>query len=396
MLLIFALPSALAQQGGATGGTSVPAAKEPSRPTVINTPRELPRIPQRVPPLIFITGKVIQEDGTPPPFGTVIELDCRGSVTREALVNTNGSFSFQLGDPNRLGSVTPDASERIGDSPFSEDLSIKGSYESMFPSTTQAGRYPSRIMGCELRAQMSGYRSTAIRIDAAPQQGQNEIGTILVYRTERIVGTTVSATNLLAPKAARKSVEKARKALQKDKFDDAEKLLKSALDIYPRYGEAWSELGVLYLRRNQNEAARTAILKAMETDKMFVKPYIQIGWLASIEQKWQEAADYTEMALELDPITYPDMYYLNSLANYNLNKLDLAEKRARQEQRLDPRYRFPQVFLILANIYAMKNNSEGTILEMRNYLKHAPNAPNADLIRLRLQAQESLTAVKPK
>jgi tetratricopeptide (TPR) repeat protein len=400
ILVIFALPSALAQQGGqqggGTGGTSGSGSKDPSRPSVITPPRELPKTPQRVPPLIFISGKVIQEDGTPPPFGTVIELDCRGSVTREAMVNTNGGFSFQVGDPNRLGQVLPDASERMEDSPFNDDSSIKGPFASMFPSGNQPGMYQSRIMGCELRAQMSGYRSTVVRIGAAPQQGPNDIGTILVYRTERIRGTTVSATNLLAPKAAKKSVSKAKKALQKNKLEEAGKLLKAALDAYPQYGEAWVELGVLFMQRNQYDEARIAFAKAIETDKLFVNPYIQLGWLASIEQKWQEAADYTEKSLELDPITYADMYYLNALANYNLNKLDLAEKRAKQEQRLDPQYRFPQTFLILANIRAMKNDTEGSILELRNYLKHAPNAEDAGIIRSRLQAKEKLAAVKPQ
>jgi Tfp pilus assembly protein PilF len=400
MLMIFFLPSVLAQTGGqpggGTGGTSGSGSKDPSRPSVITPPRELPKAPQRVPPLIFISGKVIQEDGTPPPFGTVIELDCMGSVTREAMVNTNGGFSFQLGDPNRLGQLLPDASERMGDSPFGEDSTTKNPFQSMFPSTNQPWRYQSRVIGCELRAQMSGYRSTVARIDAAPQQGQNDIGTILVYRTERIRGTTVSATNLLAPKAAKKSLGKAKKALQKNNLDEAETLLKEALDTYSKYGEAWVELGVLFLRQNQYDEARTAFMKAIETDKLFVKPYVQLGWLASIEQKWPEAADYTEKALELDPITYADMYYLSALANYNLNKLDLSEKRAQQEQRLDPKVRFPQIFLILANIRAMKNDTKGSILELRNYLKHAPNAADAGVIRSRLQAQEKLAAVKPQ
>jgi hypothetical protein len=90
----------------------------------------------------------------------------------------------------------------------------------------------------------------------------------------------------------------------------------------------------------------------------------------------------------LDPMSFPEAYYLNALANYNLNNLDLAEKRALQGLRDGPAREFPQVYLILAYIAASKNNNTGAIEGLRNYLKYAPNAADAE--RARSQLHERL------
>jgi tetratricopeptide (TPR) repeat protein len=126
---------------------------------------------------------------------------------------------------------------------------------------------------------------------------------------------------------------------------------------------------------------------------LYVKPYIGLGWLASLEQNWEEAAAYTGEAVNLDPITFPVAHFLYALANLNLRNLDLAEKSARQYQRLDPECQFASVFLILSNVYAMRNDDARSIEEMRNYLKHAPDAPNAEAIKSRLEEKLAKAAV---
>lgn len=393
LLIMIAVPalsitSIFGQQDGQD--STKPTRKAPSRPRIIEPPRKIPSPPPYMQPQIFLSGTVIREDGTPPPFGTAIELDCRGSVTREAIVDSSGRFSFQVGDANRIGRIGPDASERMNVSPFNEDSVTRSPFETFDASTYPNTMNPANLMGCELRAQLAGYRSTQVRINTSVRQGLNEIGTIVIYPNGKVRGTTVSAANLLAPKSAQKALKKAVKALRKNKLDEAENLLKSAIQTYSQYGEAWVNLGELYQKRNRNDEAWRAYTRAIETDGLFVKPYLKLGWLASREQKWQIAAEYTDKALDLDPVSYPEMHYLNALANFNLGNLDMAEKRAQQEQRLDRQCRFPQVFIILANIYILRNDTERSIEAMRNYLKHAPNAVDADIVRSRLKSQERL------
>jgi len=238
---------------------------------------------------------------------------------------------------------------------------------------------------CSIRAQLSGYKSTAISLLGVNLSGVNEIGTILVYPANRIRGKTVCATSLLAPKKAKKFFEQAEKASKKNDPAETEKQLKSAVQEYPEYGEAWYQLGQIYQRTQRNSEARAALNKAIAIDSLYVNPYVQLGWVASREQKWQEGVDFTDKAIDLDPMTFPDAYYLSALANFNLGKIDVAEKRARQEVRLDSSHRYPQIYQILANVSARKNDTSGYLDGLRNYLKYAPNAPDAAQVRQLLQ-----------
>jgi tetratricopeptide (TPR) repeat protein len=392
-LLLF-VPSVMAQQDGEDGttDTTTPDTEIPEKPqlppAVSPGPayQEIPRLPPSPPPPsnLFISGMVVREDGSPPPFGATIEMDCGSSLTRQASVGGDGYFSFQVGGSKSYGLVMPDASTGYGRDPYHTDRIVDTTsqdiYEGYFSRITVEA-LAAKMVGCDLRAQLPGYRSTIVRVKEVLQPGQNDLGTIVVYPLERVQGTTVSVTGLLASKDAKKSLERAKKAMEKKKLKEAEEHLKSAIQAYPKYGEAWYELGQLYKQQYRDREAREAYMRAIKVDEMYVRPYIGLSWLSSLEQNWQEAAAFTGRALHLDPITFPEVHFLHALANLNLGNIDIAEKSARQYQRLDPLYRFPMVFLILSNVYAMRDDNAASIEELRNYLKYAPDAPNAEEIR---------------
>jgi tetratricopeptide (TPR) repeat protein len=208
----------------------------------------------------------MQEDGTPPPPGAVIEMDCGGSLKRKAEVSLDGRFGFQLEDTRGLSQMLPDASEGTQ---YTFDREFVGEApETRFPVRPQTALVFSGWTGCDLRARLNGYRSSILRLDGGSMAGFNEMGTIVIYPIGRVRGSAVSATSLLAPKTAKKSVEQAKKALQKKEFDKAESHLKSAVTLYPQYGEAWLRLGQLYQNQGRNEEAREAYRKAREADAL--------------------------------------------------------------------------------------------------------------------------------
>jgi len=406
LLLLFVYPPwADAQQGqqgestSSTTGTTTDTTKRtnPTPQSVVNSPTTQ-KTPQYMNQVIVLEGNVVTEDGSPPPFGGVIELICGTSPSRAASVDLKGGFRVEIGNNTTPRSMISDASERVGNSIFTANSTNENLPIWELPFTSQKDGYsPSvRLMGCGLRAQLPGYRSSTLMLDSGFLNAHNEVGTIVVYPIERVQGVTVSVASMLAPKGARKSMEKALKAFEKEKFDEAEDLLKSAINDYPDYGEAWFNLGQVFHKQGRKQEARDAYVRSMETDKLFVRPYIGLGWLSLSERKWQEAVDFTEQALALDPITFPEVYYMSALANLQLNRLDMAEKRARQEQRLDPKHQIPQTYLILATVLARKNDTEGTIAELQDYLKYAPNAEDAAEIRSLLKKNEQLAKTNAK
>jgi tetratricopeptide (TPR) repeat protein len=402
LVLLILLSCAGAQQtapgtgSGSSGGTTQ-SKPTPSVPNIILTPREnrAPQIPT-VHEIIYIAGSVMQEDGSPPPFGTVIELDCGDTITREATVDSTGGYGFQVGSSNRIGRVAADASDPIGEDVFdiaevSQNLGSRGWSTSMRTTPLSV-----RLLRCEVRGQYPGYRSTSARMKAGSISGYTEVETILMYRIAKVQGTSVSLTSMLAPKKARRSVEQATKALKNDKFSEAEVLLKSAIGMYPASAEAWFLLGEAFQLQKRKQEARESYLRAVQADGLYVRPYLRLARLSMNEQDWRNAADFSNKALKLDPIAFPEAYYLNALALYNLEDLETAEISVRKGQRLDLSRQFPQMHLILANILSIKKDARGSIEEMRKYLKAAPKAEDAPMVRARLEEKVKLAKAEIK
>jgi tetratricopeptide (TPR) repeat protein len=395
-VLLWAVPCASAQQNdqgnGSTPGTGGNNKTPPKLPSfsapIPETPRQLPEI-QRIPEVVFISGSVIQEDGGPAPFGTTIELDCGDSITREATVDSQGHYGFQVGSSNRIGRVMADASDQIGQDPFDVTASNRNPLVDTMPSMSRTP-LSIKLLQCELRAEYPGYRSTSVRMKPGEIFGFTAVDDILMYRIDKVQGTSVSATSLLAPKEAKKSMERARKAITKNKFHEAETQLKSSIQIYPQNAEALFLLGQVYLLQQRDTEARKSFEKAIEVDGFYVRPYLSLARISLVGKDWKTAAGLTDKALDLDPISFPQAYMLNALAYYYLEDMAAAEKGARKGLRLDLSNRYPQMHLLLANILSKRQDVPGSLEEMHRYLKAAPNAADAPLVRSRIQETEKL------
>jgi tetratricopeptide (TPR) repeat protein len=364
------IPIASAQQSGQTSSTDVIATDRSS-----STGNEA--LLGRRPPVLYIFGTVVMGDGNALPLGVVIQRSCGGRSTKEASVSPNGSFGFQLGANDNVMADAGAAEPGI-------------QWEMPMTGSTIRWNLSQAVNGCDLRALLGGYRSSAIllTLGMSQQAGYINAGTIFLYPAEKIQGTTVSVTSLAAPGEAKKALARAETAIQKKKIDEAEKHLSEALALYPNYSAAWLRLGQVYERSRRADEARDALAKAIHADANYMSPYIELARLAAMESKWQEAADLTGHALDLNPIDFPEAYFFNALANYNLDKLDAAEKIARKLERIDSMHQLPQTQLVLANILDRKQDFAGEVEELRNYLKYAPKAANAGAVRSRLQTVE--------
>jgi hypothetical protein len=359
-------------------GSSVPnSGTRGQSATSPNNPQFQPRRQQ----ILTISGSVVLDDGSPPPMGAVIERECRGRKTREANVSPNGGFGFQIGGISS-NNLLPDASDSSMVMPWeSGSSSSPGFLDGAINSGTT-------YVGCELRALLGGYRSSTIMLTSDESMGIINVGTIVLYPAARVRGTSVSVTSLTAPKDARKALERADKAYQKKKLDEAEKNALAALHVYPMFAAAWFRLGQVYVSTDRIVEARSAYTRAMEADANYVNPYIALAQLAAGEKAWDETIRLTDRALELDPLDFPYVYYMNAVANYNLGRHDAAEKGARRLNQLDSNHRWPQIHLIMASILHRKRDYEGEAIQLRAYLKYAPESPDAGEVRSRLSALE--------
>jgi hypothetical protein len=326
LLLSNILPLSIAQQsGGNTGSTGNETSPKqptppPAPPPIVTPPPDALVPPRDLNPQVFISGQVILEDGAPPPMGAVVEMDCGSTKTREAMVSPNGHFSFQVGDNTQIGQMMPDASEgydeRFRRDSYNSNSSATGAFANLRDIARRSAMFShANLAGCDLRAQLQGYLSSSARMEGISFTRIVDVGVIVVYPVERVKGTTVSASSLLAPKTAKRAMEQGKKEFKKGKFEESEALLKAAIEQYRNYGEAWLQLGQLYQKQLRKDDARHALQKAIEADAYFIPPYLALGWLESQEKRWREVADNTDRVLALDPMSFPEAYYLNALAN---------------------------------------------------------------------------------
>jgi tetratricopeptide (TPR) repeat protein len=308
--------------------------------------------------------------------------------------SSKGDFSFDLNHAEATfqDASTPGAGSLSGD-PTSTRASLDDPLSSMRGNRSMSGggmSSSSALLGCELRAQMTGYRSGAVQLANRRSMDDPNVGVIILHRMSKDEGTTVSMTSMMAPKDARKAYEKGRESLKKKKLEEAEKDFQKAVAAYPKFADAWFSLGALQMDQKNTEAARNSFNQAIAADPKLVTPYVDLAILDAREGKWKEVADNAGKAIRLDPVEFPVAFYFDSLANYNLQNYEAAEKSARQLQKLDTQHHFPLGDRILASVLADRKDYSGAAEQMRNYLKFAATAKDADEVRGQLQQIEKL------
>src|SRR5207253_5341861 len=104
---------------------------------------------------------------------------------------------------------------------------------------------------------------------------------VLLKRLGPHEGSTVSVTVLAAPAKATKAYSKGELAIARKHWDEAVSAFRKAVDEYPKYAVAWSELGRALEAMGNMEAAEDAYRQAWAADAMYLKPYLQFAALAA-------------------------------------------------------------------------------------------------------------------
>ena len=383
------VPVALAQKPPAP---APPPSAPPSRPATPLPPSSQPGQPE-LDLVMFLLGRVATNDGTAVPNDVLVERICNAGVRQQVHATSRGDFSMQMGS---MTDSFLDASAG-GDRTSQDGVASKAS---------RTGISRRELANCELRASASGFHSSVISLVDLDTFGSSiDVGAIVVQRATKIEGMTLSATPYKAPKDARRAYEKGLEAERNGKLANARKYFEHAVEIYPRYANAWFQLGTVLQKENQNDAARTAYIQATTIDTKFLPPYLSLALMAYESENWTEVlkltghimgldplnqAAATGYILDLDALNYAETYFYNSVANYKLDKIEEAEKSALKAEHLDLRTRFPQLHLLLAEIFTRKHNYANAISEIQTYLELAPHAKNADQLREQLAKLEKL------
>ncbi len=383
-----------------TGTPGQPGGGRPQNPFPDTTQQQQQRFPEMQRP-IFLSGKVVTEEGVPPPEPVTIERVCAdGRARPEGYTDSKGRFSFELG---RNFGVMQDASVSTADvagpgGRGSDPFGNRGG-GSMGPGG-MGGFNERDLMGCEIRASLPGYTSSVVNLSGRRLMDNPDVGTIVLKRIAGVEGMTFSMTTAMAPKDARKAFDKAREQMKKKKTAEARKELEKAVGIYPKYAAAWFELGVMQQQAGEKAEARKSYEEALKADAKYISPYLQLAILSAGEGDWQAVDGATDRVIQLNPVNFPQAYYINSVANMNLQNYEAAEKSALEAVRLDEQHRWPKALHILAVLQANKGQHQQALDNLRGYLKFNPGgndkpAVEKDIARLEEMLKGGTTQAQP-
>jgi len=357
----------------------------------------------------FVSGEVVLSDGSPLPGPVPIERICGIHVYRETFTDAHGVFGVELGQnqqaftdastdtPNKVNLDTGRSdSDGTADSVAQAQAQLRKATNNPNASNPALANIlaqptPNVLADCELRASLPGYHSQSIMLATRRGMDTADVGTIVLTYMGESKGSTLSVTSALAPRNAEKAFDKGVDLNHEGKYDQAQKELLKAVQIYPKFAEAWFELGSAYERGSKIPEAKDAYGRSVAVDPNFTQPYERLYLLASREQKWQEVAANTQQVLRLSPFQFPAAYYYDAVANLQLGNLDTAEKSARGATKLTGKKADPRSYYVLGLILGKKGDLAGAAEALQDFLENDTSGANKESAqRLLADAQAKL------
>ncbi len=333
---------------------------------------------------IIVRGRVALSDGGRLPEKVQIELLCNDQSQPQGRTDEEGNFSVELGARRFEGAGDASIGSAAAGAGFGGPLNDPAKVR-----TQVDGASIISLLGCSLRASLKGYISEHADVSRVRLGEPANVGTIVLRKIPGDQGSTVSATSLAAPRNARQSLEKAREQIARNRLAEAEKELARALQIYPKYAEAWQELGAVLSTQNRRAEARKAFQEAIASDSRFPKPYLSLALLSATERNWKDALENSEALAKIAPNEYPQGYYYGAVAQYNLQNYEKAAASALRAVELDPGHTVPLAEQLLGVLYSMKGDYKAAAQYYRAYLEHVPPNTNVEAVKTRLAEAEA-------
>ena len=179
-----------------------------------------------------------------------------------------------------------------------------------------------------------------------------------------------AATDLAAPKQARKEYEKGSVEVAGGNLEEAREHLEKTVAEDPCYARAQTALGVTLGRQHQDAAAEAAFNKSIKCDRGYLEAYLQLAILLKGQKRYQECETILEQGLRRFPGDWRLHYQLGN-AKEGSGDYEAAEQEFLKAQALNAE--LPAVFhLRLADPYRDWKKYGRARAEMEAYLRADP------------------------
>jgi tetratricopeptide (TPR) repeat protein len=278
-----------------------------------------------------------------------VELDLRsatGGITATAFTSDGGNFVF----------------DGVADGNYYVDTRLAG-YESSSP---------------EVR--VSGAPVLGLQLDLRRTNGAKSAGGPAV----------VSVQELSIPRKAQDAMQKAMQLLyEKNDLPGSVTQFQRAIQAYPKYYEAYAQMGVAYMKMGDNASSEQAMRKSIEINDHYTDGFVFLAMLFSNNRRFADSEPMARKAVSLDANSFQANLELGR-SLYGLDRAEDAEESAGTAAKIEPDN--PQVHLVLANIHIKLKKYPAVMNDLNRYLELEPNGPEAGQAReTRDKIQKALT-----
>lgn len=96
----------------------------------------------------------------------------------------------------------------------------------------------------------------------------------------------------------------------------------------------------------------------------------------------------------MNPVDFPQAYYINALSNLQLQQFSKAEESAREAKKMDPANRMQRLDYFLALILANRQKYGEAATFMRSYMKALPEGSDLSTLQQQLGQIEKMALVE--
>ncbi len=192
--------------------------------------------------------------------------------------------------------------------------------------------------------------------------------------------SAVSARELAIPRKAHDAMAKGLALLyEKSNYQGSIKQFEHAIQSYPEYYEAYTQIGVADMRTGNTANAETTLRKAVELSND--QDEESLAWLATLlndHKRFVDAEPFARKAVELDSNSWQANTELARCLS-GLQRPADAEQYAAAASKLQPDN--PLSYLVLVNVHSGLGNIPAVLEDLGNYLRLAPTGAIADKAR---------------